>query len=622
MIATTLRRLSIGAAFLASCVAPAAAQTFGEDPNSALTRHLRTLSEEPRSLTSLLGAGDAALTLGDAQAAATFFARAEEVAPRDGRVKSALGRAFVQMEQPEAALRFFGEALSLGMPEASLAGDRGLAYDMLGQTARAQRDYRLALGGADGDEVRRRLALSLAIGGDRAGALQAIDGQLRRQDRAAWRTRAFVLALTGDVAEAVAGAERAMPGTGAALRPFFDRFAGLDAAGRAMAVHFGHFPKDAAAAPVRVAQATIAPPPLSATRTASPVSTREARSRPTTAERRRPEQTARAEAPRPTSRLRNSSAFGSQRVQPPAAGAGTKPVELAAATPRTIGMKARSEPAVSPVSAPITTSSQRSTQVAAAPARQMFGPASTGSAPMTATVPAPAPAVRTLSGIAAPYRPLTLASAPPAPIATASAILPVALPPSAPAASASPPSISTPPAQPGFASLASTIAALTDVPAAVPESQAVVAPEPAKPAPAPAPAAEPPVAAPPKKAPAAQVAAKKPAEAPSAANKSAARKGPPPAPNAPSRHWVQVAGGASKADLGREFARLKAKAPKLFAARGAWTTPLRATNRLLVGPFKSSGEAQSFVNELAKAELSAFSWTSPEGQEIEKLGGA
>ena len=51
------------------------------------------------------------------------------------------------MEQPEAALRFFGEALGFGMPEASLAGDRGLAYDMLGQIVRAQRDYRLALGG-------------------------------------------------------------------------------------------------------------------------------------------------------------------------------------------------------------------------------------------------------------------------------------------------------------------------------------------------------------------------------------------------------------------------------------------------------------------------------------------
>ncbi len=621
MIATTMRRLSIGVALLAFCVAPAAAQTFGEDPNSALTRHLRTLSEEPRSLSSLLGAGDAALTLGDAQAAATFFARAEEIAPRDGRVKAALGRAFVHMEQPEAALRFFGEALSFGIPETSLAGDRGLAYDMLGQTARAQRDYRLAMGGTEGEEVRRRLALSLAIGGDRAGALQAIDGQLRRQDRAAWRTRAFVLALTGDVAEAVAGADRAMPGSGAALRPFFDRFAGLDAAGRAMAVHFGHFPKNVAAAPVRIAQAAIAPPPLTAPRASSPASSREqARSRPPTAERRRPDVNARVEAPRATSRLRNSTAFGSQRVQPPGRGAGAKPVELAAMTSGGTGSTALAAPTAARVRAPNTSSSQRPTQVAAAPARRTFGPASTASAPPAPAASRSAPAVRTLSGFVAPYRPLTLASPPPAPVVTASAIVPVALPPSAPAIGGSAQPIPAPPAQPGFASLASTIAALTDMPAPVSESQAVVAPEPARPAPTVAP----PAAAPPKEAPAAAplAAKKEPEKRSSAAKAPAAKKTPPPAPKAPSRYWVQVAGGASKADLGREFARLKAKAPKLFAARGAWTTPLRATNRLLVGPFKSSGEAQSFVNELAKAELSAFSWTSPEGQEIEKLGGA
>jgi hypothetical protein len=92
-----------------------------------------------------------------------------------------------------------------------------------------------------------------------------------------------------------------------------------------------------------------------------------------------------------------------------------------------------------------------------------------------------------------------------------------------------------------------------------------------------------------------------------------------PAAKQPSRHWVQIAGGANEAAMTREFLRLKAKAPKLLATRTAWTTPLRATNRLLVGPFKSSEEAQDFVNELAKLDLPAFSWTSPAGQEILKL---
>ena len=49
-----------------------------------------------------------------------------------------------------------------------LGCDRGLAYDLLGQQAQAQADYRAALSGADADEARRRLALSLAISGDYA----------------------------------------------------------------------------------------------------------------------------------------------------------------------------------------------------------------------------------------------------------------------------------------------------------------------------------------------------------------------------------------------------------------------------------------------------------------------
>ncbi|MDP9413385.1 MAG: SPOR domain-containing protein, partial [Pseudomonadota bacterium] len=87
----------------------------------------------------------------------------------------------------------------------------------------------------------------------------------------------------------------------------------------------------------------------------------------------------------------------------------------------------------------------------------------------------------------------------------------------------------------------------------------------------------------------------------------------------PSRHWVQVAGGANKSGLPKEFARLQGKAPKLLGGRSAWTTPLRFTNRLLVGPFKTEKEAQAFVNELNKLDFTAFSWTNPAGQEIEKL---
>ena len=93
----------------------------------------------------------------------------------------------------------------------------------------------------------------------------------------------------------------------------------------------------------------------------------------------------------------------------------------------------------------------------------------------------------------------------------------------------------------------------------------------------------------------------------------------PAKPAEPSRIWVQVAGGANDDALPKEFKRLQQKAPKLLAKRGGWTTPLHATNRLLVGPFKSDDDAQDFINELRKAGLHGFAWTSDEGQKIAKL---
>lgn len=88
----------------------------------------------------------------------------------------------------------------------------------------------------------------------------------------------------------------------------------------------------------------------------------------------------------------------------------------------------------------------------------------------------------------------------------------------------------------------------------------------------------------------------------------------------PERIWVQVAGGAYAGDLPKAYAAVKAKAPTVFGSRGGWSTPLRATNRVLTGPFKTDAEARAFVNQLAKAGVSAFTFTSEPGQAVTKLG--
>jgi hypothetical protein len=86
------------------------------------------------------------------------------------------------------------------------------------------------------------------------------------------------------------------------------------------------------------------------------------------------------------------------------------------------------------------------------------------------------------------------------------------------------------------------------------------------------------------------------------------------------RYWVQVASGANRSDLGKAWERTKAKAPKLLGGRATYTAPWKQSNRLLVGPFKSEGEAQGFVNSLAKAGTGGIQFTSRGGMKVEPLG--
>jgi hypothetical protein len=209
---------------------------------------VRTLASDPKDFSALIGAGRAALALGDAQAAAGFFARADEVNPRSPLPQAGMGAVSVANGEPQAALPYFARAQQLGAPVATFGADRGLAYDLMGQQARAQADYRSALGGADSDEASRRLALSLAISGDRAGALQALAPLVSRGDGSCARVRAFVLGLTGDSSGAMVAIDAAMPGSWARVAPFLQRLPGLQPGQKAAAVNLGIFPDSGDAA--------------------------------------------------------------------------------------------------------------------------------------------------------------------------------------------------------------------------------------------------------------------------------------------------------------------------------------------------------------------------------------
>src|SRR5690606_36886150 len=129
----------------------------------------------------------------DPDAALGFFRRAEAISPSDGRIKAGMAAIMVRQGQPVEALRLFQQAEQAGESAQAYAADRALAYDLVGDNARAQQDYRLALANGPDAVVTRRLALSQAISGDQAASEATLLPLLQRSYLAAYRTRAFAL---------------------------------------------------------------------------------------------------------------------------------------------------------------------------------------------------------------------------------------------------------------------------------------------------------------------------------------------------------------------------------------------------------------------------------------------
>lgn len=696
----------------------------------ALAAEMRILGANPKDEAALIRAGELTLKIGDIDAAAAFFARADRINPSNARTKAGAARALLHMERPGEALRLFNEADALGVDRAAIASERGLAFDLIGEQERAQREYRLALTrGPDGETI-RRYALSLGIVGKREQAFQQIDGLLRQSDRAAWRVRAFVLAMSGDVAGAETIAASMLPGTMASgLLPFFRVLATLGPVDRAFAVHFGEVRPTAQ----RVADARLIPvlPPLAPEPNQVPPTALAAAAPPPAArvsERRRdrgrdrnrgrgqPVQVAAVVPPPlplppsfppppderqqvaeslvavPATPARNTSGSVGLPGSQPSAGS-----VLAAAATRQPG----APPAASPVTMPDPNSTAgrvlaevRARQAREAAARppvaatataRPANPPAVSSAPDTSTGPVqlaltelPPPSGRlgpvqpASMPIASPQRnaaeetvrPVTSPAAPPrgpapGPVQLAMTELPppnaklgairIAPSPVAPqeGPTAAPAAAEARPTDPAGDSILARIVATIGVPAEELDVEPIRPPVTTAPAPAQA-SVTTPVLTPPtlpanpgaaqsktsdpvqaeldRKAAAKAAAAKLAADKLAAEKKAAAKKlADENAAKAkalkaePERIWVQVAGGSSVRDLPREWKRVADKAPAAFKGRTAYTTPLRFTNRVLAGPFKSEDAAQSFVNQIAKAGLTGFVFVSEAGQKIDKL---
>lgn len=585
------------------------------DPVERLGRYIRVLAGSPRDLSALLGAGQAALDVGDANAALGFYARAEEVSPSNGRVKAGLGSSLVMIERPDDALRLFADAVALGVPEAALARDRGLAYDLRGDTVRAQRDYAMAIARGRDDELVRRYALSLGISGDRAGAMTMLDPLLRKQDQGAWRARAFIMAMTGDVSGANGVARQLMmPAMANAMSPLLSRLASLNAAERAHAVNFGTVPADGTQLAVQRGDPYLGavPPPGAALPSSGLVSAQG------------------------LSRMPVPAATGDGGLIPAGEPLGPRPVDV---KPTRVAMADTSDPRrrpglagapVSSVSPPMATSAPPVPGGNAAvqpspgftfgpfPARDPFGRIESRIGPVD-----PARLPPEARGEAVQVGPIVAGALPPpdwvrdavrtpvSPSPATTPIVPAPSPTQTVAQAIAPPSVVTPTpaaAVPTSSTVATPMARLAGLLDGIePEPETSVALPNAGELRAARTAARKKVA---------QLAAQTAAE--EAAKREAAEKAAAAKRN-PARIWVQVATGRNDSGLGLTLKRIRSDNEAAMKGLGGWSAPYKATNRILVGPMRSAAAARELVGKLAKNGVSAMTFSSDAGEEVEKI---
>lgn len=582
-----------------------------------LNSNLARLSANPRDVAALIGAGEAALALDDPRAAAGFFARADAIASGNGRIKAGLARVNLKLQNPGEALRLFDQAARLGYPDTTILSDRGLARDMTGDQAGAQRDYQAAmLKTPDEPELLRRYAASLGISGQVEASDQVMEPLFYKSDRAAWRYRAFILAMNNKQAEARKVAEQTMPAQlAAAITPYMQKMPYLTPAQKAAAVHFGQFPQQTGAAIAAViptppaplmgkalAAAKAAPTVVAAAPTTPP---QDRRSRRAAQQRQRQEATKLARAdtsagpavaqPRPQAQPQPSPAPVTATPTPTPAPPPSQIVQPAPATPTPIPT-----PTPSPVrqaTAPIASSAQ------------VQGPPAPGFESVDTRASVAPPSSTSSSQAGSQLNAIALAPATtPAVTATQSAPPPPDLPPA--------PTPAAPPPQPdpvATRTLADIIRAI-DVPdterqssVAAVDLDEIATLQAARRAERQALADK-----------AKKVAlAKAKAEADAKAKKEAeARK---KLADNPSRNWLQIGTGASKPGLAFTLKALRKKYDSL-APQDGWSASWGRTNRLLVGPFPSFTRAKTLEDKLKAAGADVFAWKSDAGEVVERLG--
>jgi len=625
-----------------------------------------------------MDAGNAALLLDDADAALNFFRRAENLRPSDGRVKAGMGAAMVRLENPFDALQYFDAATRLGVNSRMIALDRGLAFDLIGNFDRAQQDYAIAGTALNSDALTIRHAISLSLSGKAKQSDNMLDPLLRRNNPAAWRARAFMLAARGDFRKSREVARGFLNVRAAQqVEPFLRRMPNLTAAQQAAAIHLGHFPtrnigrdnprigvasaqipaQGSLPGAVRVSgsdRLTPAGRPLGAppTDVAQPVSVAQRMIAEAAVAARNVKPTAAPAFKRPAASSVAVAAAPVRAVSPPA----PLPSRI---TPKKI-LTTRNEPVAPPASAavaavpaiPVITKAAPSISAATPPAVSVSQMTPSAAAPVAPPVTPPAASSAVTSSppttTSAGFDSLNSSARPPAASAT-TAVTPNAIPkaaaipapttqPASPLPSASDVAAAAQIAKPGIIFKPSPGANSAQAQSGAARSAASVTP--ATSASAASPAAASPSASVQSSAgsfdlgdivesinipqsekqravqPVDLAALPKQNVAPAA--KPAAQAKPDDPVSAAARFWVQIATGPISAHSG-EYRRLSRKYSEVFKGQQGWSSAWNNTGRLVVGPFDGFTAADEWYDALIKAGGDGFVWKSAKGTQVVPL---
>lgn len=600
---------------------------------------VRRMALRPSDPIALTDAGHASLKLGDAAAALNFFTRANSIQPGNARTVAGMGSAMVRTENPFEALRHFDDAIRLGAPERTIALDRALAFDLLGNFARAHQDYLLARSYGQSDDLTRRYAMSLSMAGKANEADALLVPLLQRNDPEAWRARSMMLAARGNLKEAVQIAEGFLsPDAARRMEGFLRQMPRMTDAQRAAAMHFGHFPvgrigedsteiKQVAAATgvTKVASAATGQDrlipsgqPLGASGKKAASSKKDEKK-----SREREKRVARNDAaPGFATSTAQQKVEQASKAMPVVLASGQLPPPESARAPVRIILPG-STAAVPPP--PATSVSPRMASNSAST------PVASGSLPPSKNA---IEEVRERQAVVATPPPAAPTSEP-----VAKAAPPAIIPPVAETRIAENPKVAVDPAPTQPATQRQIAGAAT---ATVPTSTAASGPMPQRPALPPAqpvqtasfdlgavvqsieiPESEQKRTVAPVDLKAIRQSQAKTEAAKTGATakdpKTAKPKAEPKAPPQPARIWVQVATGAEAA-LGFDYRRFAKKSPELFKGKEGWTSVWGKSSRLLVGPFPDAKAAKKWDADYRKAGGNSFVWNSENGTVVKKLG--